>query len=78
MTSGKVRLGNSKVPYAGAIQFGWPARRIKPQPFIYQALDPKRAEIAKLYAIRIDQLVTKYDLAGNSPTRDMTRVRANS
>jgi len=64
MTSGKVRLGNSKVPYAGAIHFGWPARRIKPQPFIYDALDGRRNEIATLYRERIFQLVKKYDLYG--------------
>lgn len=84
MTSGKVRIGSSwgnsgdVVEYGGPIHFGWPRRRIQPQPFIYEALDGRRAEVAKLYAIRIDQLVTRYDLAGNSPTRDMTRVRANS
>ena len=76
MTSGKVRLGNSKVLYAGAIHFGWPARRIKPQPFIYDALDGRRNEVAQLYATRIDQLVRRYDLAGNSPPRDLRYVTA--
>lgn len=61
-TSGRVRIGNASVPYAGAIHFGWPARRIKPQPFIYEALDDRRNEIAQLYARRIDVLIRKYDL----------------
>lgn len=61
-TSGKVRVGNSAVLYAGAIHFGWPSRRIKAQPFIYDALDPRRNEIATLYANRIDALSRKYDL----------------
>jgi len=64
MTSGKVRLGNTKVPYAGAIHFGWPARHIAPQPFIYDTLDGRRDEIAALYRERIFQLVRKYDLNG--------------
>jgi len=62
MTSGKVRIGNSKVLYAGAIHFGWPARHIVPQPFIYDALDGRRTAIAGLYANRIFDLVRKYDL----------------
>lgn len=76
MFSGKVRVGNANVEYAGAIHFGWPARRIKPQPFIYDALDGRRNQVAQLYATRIDELVRRYDLAGNSPTRDLRYVRA--
>ena len=64
MTSGRVRLGNAKVPYAGAIHFGWPARHIEPQPFIYDTLDGRRDVIAALYRERIFQLVRKYDLNG--------------
>jgi hypothetical protein len=62
MTSGKVRVGNAAVPYAGAIHFGWPARRIKPQPFIYDSLDGRRNAVAELYAERISGLVRKYNL----------------
>ena len=62
MTSGKVRVGSAKVPYAGAIHFGWPARHIQPQPFIYDSLDGRRDAVANLYAERITQLVKKYDL----------------
>jgi len=76
MTSGRVRVGDNDVEYAGAIHFGWPARRIKPQPFIYDALDGRRNEVAQLYATRIDQLVRRYDLAGNSPPRDLRYVTA--
>lgn len=62
---GRVRVGSAAVPYAGPIHFGWPARRIKPQPFIYEALDPRRNEIAQLYAQRIGQLIDKYDLSSS-------------
>lgn len=61
-TSGRVRAGSAKVPYAGPIHFGWPARRIAPQPFIYDALDVRREEIRQLYDKRIDELIGKYDL----------------
>ena len=64
--SAKVKAGGGKgssgVPYAGPIHFGWPARRIKPQPFIYEATDGRRREIAMKYAERITQIRNKYDL----------------
>lgn len=59
---GRVRIGSAAVPYAGPIHFGWPARHIQPNPFIYEVLDGRRQEVYALYAERISQLVTKYDL----------------
>jgi hypothetical protein len=62
-TAAKIRAGNkNEVPYAGPIHFGWPRRRIKPQPFIYDAIDPRRDEIASVYANRIEDIRKKYDL----------------
>lgn len=61
--SGKVRVGNSKVEYAGPIHFGWPNRLIKPQPFIYDALDDRIGEVISLYNSAIDELSRKYDLS---------------
>ena len=60
--SAKIRVGSSAVQYAGPIHFGWPARRIKPQPFIYDAIDGRRAEISMQYAERLTQIRAKYDL----------------
>lgn len=57
---GRVRVGSASVPYAGPIHFGWPARRIKPQPFIYEVLDDRRQEVLHLYAERIGYLINKY------------------
>jgi hypothetical protein len=50
------------VPYAGPIHFGWPARQIKPNPFIYEVLDDRRQEVYAIYAQRISELIYKYDL----------------
>ena len=61
-TSGRVRAGSAAVPYAGPIHFGWPARRIKPQPFIYDAMDSRRGEVYDLYAQRIYGLIDKHGL----------------
>ena len=73
--SAKIRVGSSGggkrygtsstgdvVEYAGPIHFGWPLRRIKPQPFIYEATDQRRSEIAIKYAERITSIRNKYDL----------------
>lgn len=62
MTSGKVRAGSAAVPYAGPIHFGWPKRYIKPQPFIYDAMDVRRQEVYDLYAKRIYGLIDKHNL----------------
>jgi len=37
----KVRAGSKRVPYAGPIHFGWRARNIKPNNFLYRAVDKK-------------------------------------
>lgn len=61
---GRVRVGRGQsVPYAGPIHFGWPARRIAPQPFVYDALDMRRDEVRDAYVVRINQLVIKNGLA---------------
>jgi hypothetical protein len=62
-TSARVKAGGGKeVAYAGPIHFGWPARRIKPQPFFYDAIDGRRDEIKDRYEKLVDDLIKKYDL----------------
>jgi hypothetical protein len=60
--SAKVRAGNAAVPYAGPIHFGWPARSIKPNTFLYEAIDARKDEVTNRYAELVSDLVTKYDL----------------
>jgi HK97 gp10 family phage protein len=60
--SARVRAGYKRVPYAGPIHFGWPARRISPQPFLYDALDRRRNEVADIYDQRLSQLIKRYNL----------------
>jgi hypothetical protein len=60
--SAKVRAGNVAVPYAGPIHFGWPARSIKPNTFLYEAIDARKSEVANRYSELVSDLVTKYDL----------------
>jgi hypothetical protein len=61
-TSARVKAGYKSVPYAGPIHFGWPARRIKPQPFIYDSIDKRRDEIKRRYENLVEDLIKKYDL----------------
>jgi len=60
--SAKVRAGSVAVPYAGAIHFGWPSRGIRPNPFLYDAIDRRRDEVRDRYVDLIDALTKKYDL----------------
>jgi hypothetical protein len=60
--SAKVRAGSAAVPYAGPIHFGWPSRSIKPNTFLYEAIDARRAEVANRYAELVSDLIVKYDL----------------
>lgn len=60
--SARVKAGGGKVEYAGPIHFGWPSRRIKPQPFFYDAIDGRREDIKQRYEDMVDKLIKKYDL----------------
>jgi HK97 gp10 family phage protein len=48
-----------KVPYAGAIHFGWPKRGIRPRPFLYAAMATKRDEVLAAYEKAMDDLARK-------------------
>lgn len=61
-TAGRVRAGFKRVPYAGVIHFGFPARRIEPQPFLYDALDQRRDEVLDRYFNGIKKIQRKAGL----------------
>ncbi len=64
-TAARVRAGNNRksgptsVPYAAPIHFGWSRRGIKPQPFLYEALDDRRQEVIDRYNDQIDSIIRK-------------------
>ena len=60
--SAKIRVGNVGVQYAGPIHFGWPSRSIRPNPFIYDAIDSRREEVRDRYDNLVEHLIKKYDL----------------
>jgi hypothetical protein len=57
--TGVVRAGTRSVPYAGPIHFGWAKRNIRPQPFLYDALDARRIEVAETWAKELERIVGK-------------------
>jgi HK97 gp10 family phage protein len=59
--TGVVRAGGRSVPYANVIHFGWAAHHIRPQPFLYDALDDRRQYVIDRWASELDKLVGKVD-----------------
>ena len=60
-TSAAVVAGRRLIPYAGPIHFGWRARNIEPQPFLYDALDDRRGEVLRKYRDGVDTLIHRFD-----------------
>lgn len=55
-----VRAGSSRVPYAGPIHFGWRQRNIRPQPFLYDALDHRRADVIDVFERGIADVIRQF------------------
>lgn len=53
---GVVRAGKSAVPYAGPIHFGWPARNIAPNTFLYDAADARVDEVTDRFAQSLSRI----------------------
>ena len=54
---GVVQVGRMAVPYAGPIHFGWLRRHIRPNPFLFEAMDRRRVEVEEIYQTRLDELL---------------------
>lgn len=57
-----VIAGRAKVPYAGAINYGWPARDIKPALFMQQADKTLAARIPGMLESGLDEAIRKAGL----------------
>lgn len=60
-----VRFGSARVPYAGPIHWGWPARHIRSQPFAVEAAKAAEPVWIRFYARDLEQLVAKVEAATN-------------
>lgn len=65
--AGYVQMGNADIVYAGPYHFGWPARNIRPQPVLYEALDRRAEEIMSRYLAAVDRALDALD---NPSARD--------
>jgi len=59
--TGVVRAGSRGVPYANPIHFGWAKHNIRPQPFLYDALDDRRQHVTDRWAAELEKIVSKVD-----------------
>jgi len=55
-TRGVVRAGYKRVPYAGPIHFGWPARNIRSQPFFYEAMDRRESQVIQTFRDHVSRI----------------------
>lgn len=67
-----VMAGNARVPYANPIHFGWfedknnfVAKNIKPNLFVYRAIDSTKEKIMSQYNEDMQNLINKYGLGEN-------------
>lgn len=57
-----VKAGGARVPYAGAINYGWPRRSISPAHFMQRADDVMRPRAAKDIEAAILRLISERNL----------------
>lgn len=55
----KVRAGGAATPYAPPVHWGWAIRHIRPQPFLYEALDSRRPAVLETYEHQIKALIAR-------------------
>ena len=52
-----VRAGRASVPYANPIHWGWPARHIKKQPWLYDAAEASQEQWTGLYLSALQKII---------------------
>jgi HK97 gp10 family phage protein len=57
-----VRAGSKKASYAGMIQYGWPKRGIKAQPFLTTAIDSNKNKAISMMEEGLDDVITRHNL----------------
>ena len=57
--AGVIRAGSKSVPYAGVINYGWPARRIKPRPFVNNGVASTEGAWQRVYRQFIDKTLNE-------------------
>ena len=56
----QIKAGGARVPYAGVIEYGWPARNIEAQPFLRRAAWNNREYVKEQYSANLQAIARKY------------------
>jgi hypothetical protein len=56
-TAAVIRAGGARVPYAGPIHWGWPARNIEAQPFLSEAATETEQIWLELYESSVERIL---------------------
>ena len=56
----QIKAGTARVPYAGVIEYGWPARNIEAQPFLRRAAWDNQSYVVEQYQANLDSLRRRY------------------
>lgn len=56
----QLKAGGARVPYAGVIEYGYPARGIEAQPFLRRAIWTDRQYVVQQYAANLEALKRRY------------------
>jgi hypothetical protein len=59
-----IRAGSARVPYAGAINYGWPKRGIRPANFMKRAIDADTPRALEMMDEGIGEIIRRYGMAG--------------
>jgi len=58
-TGAVVRAGSARVPYAGPIHWGWPARKIKPNPWIVETAQSTESAWVGVYEQDLNDIIER-------------------
>lgn len=58
-TQAVIRAGGARIPYAGVTEWGWPARHIRPHPFLTTAAVATESTWTEAYFRRLEAIVAK-------------------
>ena len=56
----QIKAGGAAVPYAGVIEYGWPARQIEAQPYLRRAAWDNRDYAKEQYSVNLQAIARKY------------------
>jgi phage gpG-like protein len=58
----QIVAGSNAVPYAGVIEYGWPAKNIQAQPYLNKTVNSNMGYIVERYNQSINENIKKYNL----------------